>query len=191
MRYTSLIATISHNNSNHRTSKHASTSWRSDGPPSCLGGSSHGWVLVETHSTPVPISVERLWVAHQHHNNEPKKMKHNDNNMGATSAVEQGGKYSHTKHRTLYTRNVVGSSNVHIFHQFLPHGSHILLLSSLFDVIHIFLRRTILCFPSTTSTLYLVLFPIQALKKLPQLVFPTTIQLTNDRTNLHAQSRQS
>ena len=31
MRYTSLTTTISHDNNNHRTSKHASTSWRSDG----------------------------------------------------------------------------------------------------------------------------------------------------------------
>ena len=38
MRYTSLTATISHDNNNHRTSKHASKSWRSDGSPSCLGG---------------------------------------------------------------------------------------------------------------------------------------------------------
>ena len=43
VRYTSLTTTISHDNNNHRTSKHASTSWRSDGSPSCLGGSSHGW----------------------------------------------------------------------------------------------------------------------------------------------------
>ena len=62
VRYTSLTTTISHDN--HRTSKHASTSWRSDGSPPCLGGSSHGWVPVKTPSTPVPTSVERLWVAH-------------------------------------------------------------------------------------------------------------------------------
>ena len=31
------------------------------------GGSSHGWVPVEIHSTPVPILVERLWVAHHEH----------------------------------------------------------------------------------------------------------------------------
>ena len=55
---------------NHRTSKHASTSWRSDGPPSCLGGSSHGWVPVKTHSAPVPTSVERLWLAHLHSNTQ-------------------------------------------------------------------------------------------------------------------------
>ena len=63
MRYTSLTTTISHENNNHRTSIHASTSWRSDGSPSCLGGSSHGWVPVNTHSIPVPTSVGRLWVA--------------------------------------------------------------------------------------------------------------------------------
>ena len=70
VRYTSLTTTISHDNNNHRTSKHASTSWRSDGSPSCLGGSSHGWVPVRTHSTPVPASVGRLWVAHQLHNTQ-------------------------------------------------------------------------------------------------------------------------
>ena len=59
-----------HDNNNHRTSKHASKSWRSDGSPSCLAGSSHGWVAVKTHSTPVPTSVERLWVAHQLHNTQ-------------------------------------------------------------------------------------------------------------------------
>ena len=39
-------ATMRHDSSNHSTSKHASKSWRSDGSPSCLGGSSHGWVPV-------------------------------------------------------------------------------------------------------------------------------------------------
>ena len=38
VRYTSLTTTISHDNNNHRTSKHASTSWRSDGSPSCPDG---------------------------------------------------------------------------------------------------------------------------------------------------------
>ena len=33
VRYTSLTTTISHDNNNHRTSKHASKSWRSDGLP--------------------------------------------------------------------------------------------------------------------------------------------------------------
>ena len=40
------------------------TSWHSDGSPSYLGGSSHGWVPVNTHGTPVLTSVRRLWVAH-------------------------------------------------------------------------------------------------------------------------------
>ena len=35
--------------------------------PSCLGGSSHGWVPVNTHSTSVPTSVGRLRVAQQHY----------------------------------------------------------------------------------------------------------------------------
>ena len=83
MRYTSLIATLSHDN-NHRTSKHASTSWRSDGSPSCLGGSSHGWVLVKTHSTPVPTSVLANSTTH---NNEPKKTQHNDNKRSSKFVV--------------------------------------------------------------------------------------------------------
>ena len=81
VRYTSLTATISHDNNNHRTSKHASKSWRSDGSHSCLGGSSHGWVPVKTHRTPVPTSVERLWVAHQLHYTQQRvqETQHNNN----------------------------------------------------------------------------------------------------------------
>ena len=75
VRYTSLSTTISHDNNNHRTSKHASKSWRSGGSPSCLGGSSHGWVPVKTHSTPVPTSVGRLGcsLAPQHTPMSPRK----------------------------------------------------------------------------------------------------------------------
>ena len=40
------------------------TSWRSDGSPPCLGESSHGWVPVNTHSTPVFPKGRMLWVAH-------------------------------------------------------------------------------------------------------------------------------
>ena len=52
------------------------TSWRSDGSPPCLDGASHGWVPVNTHSTPALTSVRRPWMAHslqapQAHNNEP------------------------------------------------------------------------------------------------------------------------
>ena len=32
-------------------------------PSSCLDGGPHGWVPVDTHSTPVLTSVRRLWVA--------------------------------------------------------------------------------------------------------------------------------
>ena len=32
-------------------------------PSSCLDGEPHGWVPVDTHSTPVLTSVRRLWVA--------------------------------------------------------------------------------------------------------------------------------
>ena len=64
VRYTSLTTRNSHDCNNHRTSKHASTSWRSDGSQSCLGWSSHGGSRSKPHSTPVPTSVGRLWVAH-------------------------------------------------------------------------------------------------------------------------------
>ena len=36
------------------------TSWRSDDSPPCLGGSSHRWVPVNTHSTPVPLRREAV-----------------------------------------------------------------------------------------------------------------------------------
>ena len=36
--------------------------------PPCLIESSHGWVPVNTHSTPVLPKERRLWVAHQQHN---------------------------------------------------------------------------------------------------------------------------
>ena len=49
------------------TRNHARTNWRSDDPPSCLGGSSHWWVPVNTHNTPVPGTPGRLWVAQQHY----------------------------------------------------------------------------------------------------------------------------
>ena len=58
-----------------------------DGSPSCLGGSSHGWVPVKTHSTTVPTSVGRLWVAHKfHYTHESKKTQH-DNNMVAEQVL--------------------------------------------------------------------------------------------------------
>ena len=83
MRYTSLTSTISHDN-NHRTSKHASTSWRSDGSPSCLGGSSHGWVPVKTHGTPVPTwwGGCGLLTNSTTHINESKKNEHDNNIQG-------------------------------------------------------------------------------------------------------------
>ena len=44
-------------------------------PSSCLAGSSHGWVPVKTHSTPVPTSVGKLgcWPALQHTTMSPRK----------------------------------------------------------------------------------------------------------------------
>ena len=40
------------------------TSWRSDVSPPCLGGSSHGWVPVDTNNAPVLPKGRKLWVAH-------------------------------------------------------------------------------------------------------------------------------
>ena len=62
VRYTSLTATISHDN-NNRTSEHASKSWRSDGPPSCRGGCG-------------------LLIKSTTHNNESKKTQHDNNRFG-------------------------------------------------------------------------------------------------------------
>ena len=60
VRYTSLTTKISHDN-NHRTSKHASKSWRSDGSPSCL----------VCHHTGGSNSTT--------HNNESRKTQHDNN----------------------------------------------------------------------------------------------------------------
>ena len=53
------VETRRHQHSNN----HSSKSWRSDGPSSCLDGSSHGWVPVNTHSAPVPVRG-CLWLTH-------------------------------------------------------------------------------------------------------------------------------
>ena len=43
-------------------------------PPPCLDGEPHGWVPVDTHSTPVLTSVRRLWVAYVlYEPNEPQE----------------------------------------------------------------------------------------------------------------------
>ena len=68
------------------------------------------------------------------------------------------------------------------FHQVLPHGSHILLLSSLSDVIHMYWQKN-LVFDKRTYIPKLVLSPIQVLMKLLPLVFPKAIQLLDDHTN--------
>ena len=49
------------------------TSWRSDGSPSCLGGSSHWWVPVNTHSTPVPLRREAVGGSAQIHNTRQRQ----------------------------------------------------------------------------------------------------------------------
>ena len=52
--------------------------WRIVDPPPCLGGSTHRWVPVDTHSTPVPRKGW-LWVAHvirQHSSTVQKHPKH-------------------------------------------------------------------------------------------------------------------
>ena len=57
----------SHTTATEQTTTQAITqceSRRSDGSPSCLGGSAHGWVVVNTRITPVLTTVRRLWVAH-------------------------------------------------------------------------------------------------------------------------------
>ena len=42
--------------------------------PPCLGEGPHGWVPVDTHSTPVLTSVRRLWVAYVSYGpNEPQE----------------------------------------------------------------------------------------------------------------------
>ena len=64
-RLTSHMTTAEQDNDTSATTQ--ITSWRCHGPPSCLGGSSHRWVLVNTHSTPMPTTVGRPWVAQQHY----------------------------------------------------------------------------------------------------------------------------
>ena len=50
------------------------TSWRSDGSPSCLGGSSHRWVPGHhTHSTPVPLRRESVGGSAQTHNTRQRQ----------------------------------------------------------------------------------------------------------------------
>ena len=50
----------------HDNAIHASTCWRSGVPhhPAWMEAL-HGWVPVDTHSTPVPSTEERLWVPHK------------------------------------------------------------------------------------------------------------------------------
>ena len=62
---TSHLSRDDHRARQRRKHSQPSTSWRLDGSPSYLGGTSHGWVPVSTHSTPVPTTVGRLWVAQQ------------------------------------------------------------------------------------------------------------------------------
>ena len=49
------------------------TSWRSDGSPPCLGESSHRWVPVNTHSTPVPLRREAVGGSAQTHNTRQRQ----------------------------------------------------------------------------------------------------------------------
>ena len=85
VRYTSLTTTNQDNN-NHRVSKHASTSWRSDGSPSCLVGHHTGGVPVKTHSLTLRWGGCGLHTGTPTHNNEPKKTPH-DNNMVAEQVL--------------------------------------------------------------------------------------------------------
>ena len=88
VRYISLTTTISHDNNNHRTSKHASTSWRSDGSPSCLGGSSHFGSRSKPTVHPCPLRWRGcgLLTNSPAHNNESKKTQH-ENNMVAEQVL--------------------------------------------------------------------------------------------------------
>ena len=83
MRYTSLTTTISHdNNNNHRTSKHASTSWRSDGSTILFG-----WVITRVGPGQNPQYTRAhfggggcgLPTNSTTHNNVPKKTQRNNN----------------------------------------------------------------------------------------------------------------
>ena len=69
------------------------------------------------------------------------------------------------------------------FHQILPHGSHILPLSSHLKYYPRVPIRTILVFDERTDIPDLVLCPIQTPAELPRTVFPTRRQQVGVRTN--------
>ena len=67
-----------------QTDRHT-TSWRSDVPPPCLGGASHGWVPVNRHCTPVLTSVPRLRVP------QPRpRARASDTQASSTRREQQG-----------------------------------------------------------------------------------------------------
>ena len=66
-------------------------------PPSCLGGGPHGWVPVDTHSTPVLTSVRRLWVAYVvQEPNEPQ-----EHAQPVHESCKMLGKYIPDQHVTM------------------------------------------------------------------------------------------
>ena len=82
MRYTSLTTTISHDNNNHCTSKHASKSWRSDVPIILPGWEHHtGGSRSKPTVHPCPLRWRGcgLLISTPTHNNEPKKTQHDNN----------------------------------------------------------------------------------------------------------------
>ena len=64
--------------------------WRIVDPPPCLGGSTHRWVPVDTHSTPVP---ERdgcvAHVIRQHSSTVQKHPKHGSGALGSKSTGDE------------------------------------------------------------------------------------------------------
>ena len=102
VRYTSLTNTISHDNNNHCTS--TSTSWRSDGPPSCLGGSSHGWVPSQNPQyTRAHFGVEAVGcsLAFQHTTMSPRKR----------NTITTTREHVASKNSSVYRKTRNGSAN--------------------------------------------------------------------------------
>ena len=90
------------------TQRNHNTSWRSDGSPSCLGGSSHGRFPVNTHSTPVLPKGRRLWVAQQQHTSV--KTKRAQMSGGADIAPSMVAEHGCA---TTYDHDPVTSTNHH------------------------------------------------------------------------------
>ena len=81
-----------------------STSWRSDVPPPCLDGASHGWVPVNTHGTPVLTSVRRPWVA------QPRPRAHASETRRKTRSASNNG----AEHRDGWRPNSLEAEQVQV-----------------------------------------------------------------------------